>query len=162
MKFVAFQMPKANWDDMDWLYNLIEDKGFDFDFFLIEAKTAKEARDMALDELFKKALRAGGVEYVIENAFWGFSALEFGTDEELLQFLGEKDGRTALGFYEKYTWEAFADDKVKFYDGFAREDQDKFFAFDQENLKKLYKIDLWYHILVAPITKVLGNKTKGV
>lgn len=158
MKFVACKMPTKKWDDMDWLYNLIEDNNLDYDFFLVEAKTAKEVREMVTNELFEKAWRAGGVEYVIENAFWGFSGLEYDSDEDLIQYLGEKDGRMALYFYEKYTWEAFIDDKIRFYEEFEIEDRDKFFEFDKENLRKLYKKDIWMDVLVMPITKVLAKK----
>ena len=79
-------------------------------------------------------------------------------NDELLTFFGEKDSKTAIEFYEKYTYEAFYNGKISFFDEFEKEDRDRFYNFDEENLKKLYIQERWYDILVMPITKILSNK----
>lgn len=154
MKYVAFLKPGAL-DGLDWVYNLMEDKNRDYDFYLIDAKDPKEARKIAIDELYKKAIRNGGTEYVVEDAFFALAGLVEAEDEEVFQALGHKDGKIALEFFEKYTRDAFLMDKVRLYDDLTGEDVDKFYAFDKENLESLYKQGIWYDVLVMPITRDL-------
>ena len=159
MKFVAFRKPDIKWDGLDWVYNLMEDKNSPYyDFFLVDTKSAKRAREIVIEEMFNDTMQKHGIECVIERAFDGFTCLEY-EDNELLEFLGEKDGKTALGFYEKYGYEAFSTDDFKFCDPyFAKEDREKFYTFDEENLKKLYSISIWYDVLVMPINKDLARR----
>ena len=138
----------------------MEDRPSDYDFFLIEASSPKAAREVAIQAFFDKAMRQGGTEFIIEYAFEAFSGFEYDDEEEIFQFFGQKDGQTVLSFYEKYTWDAFMDGEVKFYKGFAPEDQDKFYSFDIEILKKLYKQGIWYDVLVMPITKDFSKGKK--
>lgn len=158
-KFVGFLLPRKNWDDMDWLYNLLEDHNRkEFDFFLVEARTPDVARDLIVDQVFKKAMKKGGVEFVVEYAFEGLGCLEM-EDDEILEYLGKKDGNTALAFFEKYTFDVFQEDKIGFCDGFGAEDQEKFYGFSQENLRKLFKLRRKGDILVARISHELVEKT---
>lgn len=153
MKYVAFLKPIKNWDDLDWIYNLMEDKTENRDFFLVEAKTPKQARELVANELYFSTDKDG----VVLTSFNRFCVLDYENDE-LLTFFDEKDSKTAIEFYEKYTYEAFYNGKISFFDEFEKEDRDLFYNFDEENLKKLYIQERWYDILVMPITKDLSNK----
>lgn len=157
MKFVAFRRPIENWDGLDWIYNLMEDKKFDYDFLLITAPSAAKARDLAIEEFYSQSVRAGGKDYIIEDAFDGFTALEY-EDDELLEYLGPEDGKTALEFYKKYSWDAFFEDEIRFYKNFDVEDRKKFLNFKEENLKKLYQTSTRYSILLLPVTKEIKYK----
>ena len=159
MKYVAFLDPNESLDGLDWVYNLIENPKDghlgSYDFFLVEAKSPEIVREKVADFLYNKAILNGGTEFIIEDAFGALCGLEYEDDKELFEFFGEKDGNIVLEFYEKYTWDAFIDGKISFYDTFSQEDRKKFYNFDKIILEKLYKSSIKYNILVAPITKEL-------
>lgn len=115
MKYVACWKPDINLDGWDWVYTLTEDRRQNYEFYLIEAKSPKAAREIAVDAFYETAMQNGGLNYIILYAFEAFCSLEL-EDEEIVQFLGPKDGKTALEFYAKYTWEAINDGKIEFYD----------------------------------------------
>ena len=161
MKYVAFWKPDIHLDGLDWVYNLMEDRQQDCDFFLIDAKSPKAAREIAISAFYETAMSQGGLEYIIEDAFVGFCGMEYKDDGEIFQFFGRKDGKTVFELYAKYTWDAFIDGKITFYQGFAPADRDKFYDFDPENLKKLYQRAIWYDVLIMPITKDL-SKVKNI
>lgn len=156
MKYVAFRKPDIHLDGLDWVYNLTEDRADrqqDYDFFLIDAKSPKAAREIAIDAFYEEDMNRGGLEYIVSDAFNGFCGMEYDNDGEIFQFFGHRDGKTVFEFYKKYTWDAFIDGKITFYEGFDPVDRDKFYDFDPENLKKLYRRSTWYDVLVMPITK---------
>lgn len=155
MKYIAFLGPDEWWDGMDWVYALFEDKS-EHEFYVFEAKKPDIVRDKMADLLYKKALR-GGIEDIYETAFDGLLGMEF-EDDELLEYFGEDDGRAVIGFYEKYTYESFADCDISLHGfpgkkQFEKKDIDRFCDFKKENLEKLYKTSIKGYILVAPIKK---------
>lgn len=158
MKYVAFLRPDEHWDGLDWIYNLMEDSASDKDFFLVDAKTPEVVRDLVAEELYATAMRQGGTEYVVEDAFYRLCSFEFEDESEVWDYFGKKDGKTVFEFFEKYTWDAMFDGKIRFYEEFNRVDREHFYDFDQENLKKLYLEARRYDILVMPITKTLASK----
>jgi len=158
MKFVAFLMPDMAWDGYDWLYNLIEDQHSDYyNFFLVEARNAEKARELALHEFWEKDVREYGVESLVHIVYESFCELEL-EDEELLQYLGEKDGQAVLKLYEKYGWESFHDNKIDFDDTLTKEEREIFYSLDIENTEKLYKERKRYEILLARIDKEIKQK----
>lgn len=166
MKFVAFLKPIECWDGLDWIYNLMEDRKTDYQFFLIEAKKAEIARDLAAEEFYKQDMKDGGISYIIGRAFDALCGFEYEEEQEVLDYFGEEDGKIVLEFFEKYGWEDMFNDKVTFGSygekkHFVREDRDKFYAFEPENLKKLYKRNIWYDILMMPISKEIKEPKKS-
>lgn len=169
MKFVAFLKTDVEWDGVDWVYALFEDRGTNVDFFLIEAKTAEIARSLASDEFYQNDFRAGGSERIAERAFDALCGFEYEDEQEIFEYFGEKDGYTVLEFFEKYGWENMFNDKITFYQTwggnrvghFTKEDRDKLFGFEPKNLEKLYKRNIRYDILLAPISKEIKEKAKN-
>lgn len=159
MKYVAFIKPDEALDGLDWIYDLLEDKS-EYAFFLVEAKKPETVREKVANELYNRDMKED-IDYVIERAFEGFCGMEYEEDQEIFDYFGEKDGKTVFEFYDKYTWDAFFDDKFSFFgispkrQAFPKEDREKFSNFDKENLEKLYKRSITSEILVLPITKEL-------
>lgn len=155
MKFVVFEKPDYIFrlEGYGWLQDLMEDKN-KYEFVLVEAKNAIKARETAAEYFYKKDL-VSDLSCIVSLAFYSFSALEFTVekeDEELIKFFGEKDAAVIKKLYDKYTFEAIFDEKIKFYD-LEPEDRESFENLNPENLKKLYIKDKMHDVLVFPITK---------
>ena len=122
----------------------------------------KKARELAVDRFYRKELNCGDLADLVEGAFRGFCDLEYedDSDEAVLHFFGDKDGKTVLEFYEKYSWDAFFDEKIDFEDTFSPEERAQFWGFEKENIEKLYKRYIWSDVLIMPITEVLSEKKR--
>ena len=168
MKFVVFLGPSEAWDGLEWVYDLSEGKNkTNYQFFLVEAKTAEIARALAAEEFYKDSMRKGGVKYIIEAAFDSLSGFEYEHEQEVFDYFGEKDGKIVLHLFDKYGWENMIEDRVTFYNISSEklhltvDERDAIFDFAPETLKKLYLKRIKYDILLMPITKELKDVSKS-
>lgn len=98
MKFVGFEIPKKDWDDIEWVYDIIENKG-NRDFYLVEAKNVDEARRKVFAEMYKNNDR---VSQEMLATYGAWHTLEDTEESEVLKIYGEHDGKIIIDISGEY------------------------------------------------------------
>lgn len=87
MKYFGFEIPDENSDGYDWIYDLIEDRGYRKGF-IINADSPEEARRIYFKELYKD------FKHLDQLAYSGICHLDGSyEDDEIVEMFGKSDGK---------------------------------------------------------------------
>lgn len=98
-KYVGFKIPDFAWEGMDWLYDIIENRG-ERKFYLIDATDIDEAKRKLFDEFYKNEWDTMvRLSYATERAR---HILEDDEESELIIKFEEHDAKIITEIFDKY------------------------------------------------------------
>lgn len=95
MKYLGFKMPDIAWDGLDWVYDLVEDRGWN-KAYLINAKNPDNAREKLFDELYNSN------DYEELAVFYMHDLAESFDEDEVFEDFGKTDGKIILEILDDF------------------------------------------------------------